>query len=742
MRPSKYITPLAASALFSSATLADRILETNSLEPCPGTTDGGFTATLFDVTVTPDNNTVTYDITAVVSISGKVNATIDIIAYGYSIKAIKLDPCSTPALTQLCPLSPGSFNLPSNLQLDPGTLNAVPGIAYSIPDVDAVVRATITNVTDGSMVACVQASLSNGKTVDQIAVKWVTAIIAGIALCTSAIMSGLGHSNTAAHVAANALSLFGFFQSQAIIGMTAVRFPPIAQSWVQNFAWSMGIIHIGFMQTVLTWYQRATGGAPSTLLSNLQTYSVSVNKRGLDLADKLMKRGMTMKSTIPSTVSGEIMKRGASLVARDDGSASTPSQSAVYGIERMGFRENIEPTNIFLTGLGIFVAFVVATAIFVALFKGICELAAKRNWIKGDQFLDFRNGWKVILKGILFRIVLIGYAQMTILCLWELTVRDSAAEVVTAIFYFVAMTLALAWAAVKVWRLAKRSVHMHKNPAYILYSDPAALNKWGFLYVQYRASAYYWIFPQLFYILIKAMFIAFGQGSGVAQAIGLLIIELAWLIGICITRPWMDKKTNSFNIAIASVSFVSAIILLIFSDVFNQPEIVTGVLGVLFALYNVIFAAVLLVMVLLASGYAIFSKNPDTRYQPMRDDRGSFIKSQTNLNTELDALGQTARGNNNMTMKRDLDEDTSSFAGSKEGYTGQIQPTNGSDRNLGVYGQHDAPASPGGQYGAHGGYAPQYGYDRSQTASPMNGGGYGRQQAPGSQWQRGAGYDH
>lgn len=39
------------------------------------------------------------------------------------------------------------------------------------------------------------------------------------------------------------------------------------------------------------------------------------------------------------------------------------------------------------------------------------------------------------------------------------------------------------------------------------------------------------------------------------------------------------------------------------------------------------------------------SKNPDNRYQPMRDDRGSFIKSQTNLgHTELDALGATARG--------------------------------------------------------------------------------------------------
>lgn len=572
MRYSSLFRPLLASALLlSSVASAERILYTNSLEPCQGSDDSGFTAELFDVTVTPDNETVTYDITAIVSISGKVNATVEIIAYGYSVKSEALDPCTNNKLSQLCPLSPGSFKLPSNFQLAPGTLDVVPGIAYTVPDVDAVIRATINNATDGTEIACVQANLSNGKTVDQTAVKWVTAVIAGIALCTSAVMSGLGHSNTAAHVAANALSLFGFFQSQAIIGMTAVTFPPIAQSWVQNFAWSMGIINIGFMQTVLTWYQRATGGSPSTLLSNLQTYSVSVQKRGLEEISNVAKRGLDLTIRDPTSVTREIVKRGATLVARDDPATATTTQNSVHGIERMGFRDGIEPTNIFLTGLGIFVAFIVAVAIGVAIFKGLCELAAKKNWIKGDQFLDFRNGWKVILKGILFRIVLIGYAQMSILCLWELTVRDSAAEVVTAIFYFLAMTLALAWAAVKVWRLAKRSVHMHKNPAYILYSDPAALNKWGFLYVQYRASAYYYIFPQLAYILVKAMFVAFGQGNGKVQAIGLFVIELAWLVSVCVVRPWMDKKTNSFNIAIAVFSFLSSIMLLFFSDIFNQP---------------------------------------------------------------------------------------------------------------------------------------------------------------------------
>jgi hypothetical protein len=136
---------------------------------------------------------------------------------------------------------------------------------------------------------------------------------------------------------------------------------------------------------------------------------------------------------------------------------------------------------------------------------------------------------------------------------------------------FFSMSATLGWAAFKVIRLAKRSVNMHKNPAYILYSDPASLNKWGFLYVQYRATAYYCVVPVLIYIMIKSMFIALAQPASVAQAVALVIIEAAALIGASVMRPWMDKKTNIFNISIAAVNFFNSILLLFFTEVFNQP---------------------------------------------------------------------------------------------------------------------------------------------------------------------------
>lgn len=129
----------------------------------------------------------------------------------------------------------------------------------------------------------------------------------------------------------------------------------------------------------------------------------------------------------------------------------------------------------------------------------------------------------------------------------------------------------LGWASFKVIRIAQRSVSLHKNPAYILYSDPASLNRWGFLYVQFRATAYYFVVPVLLHTLIKAMFIALGQNHGTTQAVALVLIEFVYLIIIGFMRPFMDKRTNIFNIAICSINFINVIFLLVFTNVFKGP---------------------------------------------------------------------------------------------------------------------------------------------------------------------------
>ena len=323
-----------------------------------------------------------------------------------------------------------------------------------------------------------------------------------------------------------------------------------------------------------------------------------------------------------------------------------------------------------------------------------------------------------------------------------------------AIFTIVTLIAVLAWASSKVIRLAHRSINMHKNPAYILYSDPVTLNKWGFLYVPYKATAYYWVILALIYTLLKGMFVGLGQGSGVAQAIAFVVIDGVYFITVCVLTPFMDKKTNAFNIAILVINFINAIFLLIFTGIFGQPGIVTGVCGVVFFVYNAVFALVLLIMLIVASAFALFSKNPDTRYQPMRDDRGSFIKSQTQLPTELDALGVTARGEGRSGTAYKgarIEDDEDSISGSSSTRVG-----GNSSSMAGRYNDQPMPHSPvfypSEEQGSRHNPPQMYnnekaGYSmtnmpRSRTTSPQPP-MYSSHQAErgASPWQRGAGYE-
>lgn len=605
MRPQPPVTgPRTLWPLFllslSSFTSAKRIIESDSLNSCSkSANETGFTASLFQVAFTPDDGQLNFNITGYSAISSKVLAEIDVSAYGYPILHEKQDPCSSDTFKGLCPMQSGPIDIPSNYHLDPSVVSSIPGIAFTVPDLDASVQIKIYDnsggPTNGNELACVEAELSNGKTVYQKAVGWITAVIAGLALLVSAIVSGLGHSNTAAHVAANAMSLFSYFQFQALFGMVTAPLPPVVAAWTQNFQWSLGIIHIGFIQSIATWYQRATGGTPSGLLSKLANTSVNVQKRSLDAVTELAKRGTEKMSRADYYLNSDFMRNGmgASILKRHafeatgyamdlvkrqsgpappSGDSSTSKTVTVRGIERVGFKAHIESTNIFMTGYIFFIVFVILVVLGVTAFKWVLEALAKSGKVKGDKFQDFRNGWTTVLKGILFRLILIGFPQMVVLCFWEMTVRNSAGEVALAVITIVSMIVMLGWVCTKVVLIARRSISMHKNPAYILYSDPVCLHKWGFLYVQFKATAYWFIIPLLFFVLVIGMVVAFGQPDhGTAQAIAFLIINCGYLIGISILRPYMDKKTNAFNISIAAMNFVSSILLLFFTEVFGLP---------------------------------------------------------------------------------------------------------------------------------------------------------------------------
>ncbi len=676
---------------FLSAVLCERVIKTSSLLTCMKSSQ--LTASYFDVRFYPSNKTVEFDIKAVTTISGDIVAHATLITYGINVLEKDIDFCRDLNLKELCPLSAGRIDVDSNYQLGDSIIKMIPNIAYTIPDLDARVKVVAYAKNDtNTPLACVEAVLTNGKTVQTKYASWPIAAISGLGLITSGIVSIIGHSNTAAHIASNSISLFVYFQNLAITSMMAVsRVPPIAAAWAQNFQWSMGIINTSFMQKAIKWYVQATGGHSTVVVENSNILSISVQKR--DFIESLLKRAAPIAADTGITL---LKRAGDSIDELDDSSLYTTDEHntnditskilILRGIQRVAYLAGIEISNFFLTGIVFFLFFVFVLLICLIFFKALVELLIRSNIMKQHKFNEFRQQWATIIKGTLFRLALIALPQVSLLTLWEFTERDSPATIVVAVFLLLIVFGLLLYGATRVILIGRESSRLYKTPAYLLYGNMKILNRFGFLYVQFQADYYWWLVPLLGYTILRSIFVALIQAYGKAQALCVFIIELVYFVALCWKRPYMDKRTNVFNILIHLVNFFNSIMFLFFSNLFKQPQVVSSVCAVVLFVVNAVFALFLLIFTIVTCTLSLLYKNPDTRYQPMKDDRVSFIPrteavEKTNKkDTELLALGETVlKGQQPQQLNQMQDSESDSESSNK--FPQSRIPFNGNERS-------------------------------------------------------------
>ncbi|VVT57928.1 uncharacterized protein SAPINGB_P005951 [Magnusiomyces paraingens] len=643
-----YSLLISLSLIGSVSAMTDRVIEASSLYTCMS--NSKLSADRFNVAFTPINSTITYTVNITAEISGYVQAYVDVYAYGFKIISEHVDPCSLDA-GGLCPVYPGSNYLSSTYHISSSVVSEIPGIAYTFPDIDAIVVVKVKDDTN-TVIACIEAELSNRKSVNHIAVKWVTAIIAGIGMLTSAIISTMGSTYTAAHIAANSVSLFAYFQSVVIISMLAVeRMPPIASSWAQNLAWSVGLIRVTFMQKIFRWYVAATGGTPTQYIS-YPTISILTQKRD-QIMTQLTNHTRDLLHYLASQLeenpyTSGLYKRASSSVGLDKAPEDTDTLLVLRGIKRVAYEANIEETSAVLTSFTFFVLICIA----VCICFGLAYLLVITFFSK-DKFPYFRSNWTLMLKGTILRLLFIAFPSLLVFSLWEFIQRDSAAVIVLAVFFLTLSIGILGWSATKVLLTGKQSIRDHETPAYLLFSDTSVLNRYGFLYVPYKAFSYYYIIPILGYFFVKSCFVSFAQSSGRTQALAFFIIEIFYFISNCYYRPYMDKSTNVINIIIGVIMLINSFLFLFFSHLFGQPRSVDSVMGIIFFIMNAAFSLILLLYTLITCSIVLLSKNPDARYKPAADDRANFIKDQKAAASgdiaELTALGAAARADHEPT---------------------------------------------------------------------------------------------
>ncbi|CCH44982.1 putative flavin carrier protein 3 [Wickerhamomyces ciferrii] len=618
MRFNLFLIALSQIIPFTQA----RVLKASSLVTCMENSQ--LSATYFDVLFKPDDGSLHYTLDFTSEISDYIIADLDVYAYGFKIITRQIDLCSL-GWKQFCPLFPGQVEVDSIEYISKEYINQIPGIAYQVPDIDAFARVKVKN-SNGTQVACIQAYFTNGHSVSQTGAKWATAVIAGLGLLTSAIASAFGNSNAASHVGANAVSLFLYFQSIVVLCMQHVdQVPPIASAWAENLAWSMGLIRVTFMQRIFRWYVQSTGGTPTL---NLTSKTINI----------LVQRSV------------DYVKRGMDLLKRDKPVVIYGNHNVLIfrGIKRLAYLANIETTSVVCTGFTFFIIFGYVLVGVIFIVKYASELFIRLGWIKSYRLIDFRQNWKQILKGSLSRYIFIGFTQLMILSLWEFVQRDSPAVIVLAILFLILALGILGWSCFRVISFAKKSISIHKNPAAILYGDDKILDKYGFFYTMFNAKRYWWGAVVLGHTIIKAIFIAFCQGSGKTSAMVFWIVDMVYLGLLIHFKPYLNSPTNIVNIMIQTVITINSFLFVFYSNLFGQPAAVASVMGWVFFILNAAFTVILLVLLLLGCGFIIFSKNPDTRFKPAKDDRASFQKfsnhtAQKGPTAELMALGIAAK---------------------------------------------------------------------------------------------------
>ncbi|KAK6455167.1 uncharacterized protein RJT20DRAFT_151230 [Scheffersomyces xylosifermentans] len=575
---------------------AKRSLSASSLVTCMDNSQ--ISPTYFNVTFNPDDRSLRYSLDLTTEVSGFVLAHVQVYAYGFLIIEKNIDMCSL-GWKQFCPVYPGSLQVESIEYISEEYANQIPGIAFTVPDIDAVVKVVVMNRSSGEQVSCLQASFTNGKTVSQTGAKWATAIIAGLGLLIAAILSTFGNSNAASHISANSVALFLYFQSVVVVSMQhVVRVPPIASAWSENLAWSMGLIRVQFMQNIFRWYVQSTGGTP-TLFFTGTTKQILV-QRALDYLDGLHKRALNF------------------------GLKSNTNLFVLRGIKRIGYNSKIEPTSIVVTGFTFFILVGYLLVAILVVVKSVLELLIRMRKINARAFTSFRLQFPTILKGSILRYIYIGFTQLVILSLWEFTQRDSAAVIVLAVLFLILPISVIAYSYWKVIQYGRLSVREYDNPAALLYGDAKILNKYGYCYTMFNAEKYWFGIVLIGYNFIKALFIGLCQASGKTSVLVFFIVDLAYTIYLIYSKPYLNKPTNILSYLISVVTTLNSFLFLFFSDLFGQPAPVSSIMGWVFFVLNAGFSLVLLIFILVYVAMSIISKNPDARFAPAKDDRFSF----------------------------------------------------------------------------------------------------------------------
>ena len=68
------------------------------------------------------------------------------------------------------------------------------------------------------------------------------------------------------------------------------------------------------------------------------------------------------------------------------------------------------------------------------MFKAIIEILIRSKVMNEGKFNEYRQQWTSIIKGTIYRLLVLALPQISLLCIWEFTANDSAGIIIVAVF--------------------------------------------------------------------------------------------------------------------------------------------------------------------------------------------------------------------------------------------------------------------------------------------------------------------
>lgn len=615
----------------ATAVRANDILSSSGFTNCLDSST--ITVNRADVQFDRSSGTVDFDVSGSSSKEQKVTASLVVTAYGKEVYQKDFDPCDEDSkVDQLCPVPAGNFAAQGSQKIPASYASQIPSIAFSIPDLDGAATIKLKAAESGENIACIQSGVTNGKSLELPAVSYIAVGIAGAALALTAL-SALGSAGgVGGHTPTPSFgTVIGWFQSMAMNGMLSVNYPPIYRSFTKNFAFSGGLIPWNSMQTSIDSFRNSTGGNLTTdSVQYLQNASLVFTDGSSNNSTIIAKRNSAYQFNhaildvrqISTTVNGTQSGNGSDT----DTSANNKVTHIVHGIQGYVEQLTIPQANTFMTVLLIFAIIIGAITVGILLFKVILE-----TWALFGSFpkklTSFRKRYWHMLAKTITNLILLLYGVWTLYCVYQFTNGDSWAAKLLAGLTFGIFTAVLGYFTFRIWQVAHR-YKKAEGDASALYENKETWIKYSIFYDVYK-QGYWWLFmPVIVYMFAKGCVIAIGDGHGLAQTAGQLIIESLMLLLLLWNRPYATLAGNWINVIIQTVRVLSVICILVFVEQLGIAQTTKTITGVVLIAVQTSLTAILAILIAVNAVITCCKENPHRKRR----------KEAEKLNREFDNL--------------------------------------------------------------------------------------------------------